>query len=144
MMHVRVVSFVSRAPIFCFSKLAYDWLSTRRKGRSEATVRQVWIDFEVLRKISEGPAWKQAALEMFLVNETDALAILETSPFYVGACKECQRRLQSEIQHINNRANSFRFGHERLAALADYFISRGRVPDSQMGVQFATRTKERL
>lgn len=115
-------------PIFCSPKLAYDWLSTRRKGRSEATVRQVWIRFEVLRKITEGPGWKQAALEMHLVNKTDALAISETSPFYVGACRECQRRLQSEIQQINDRASGFRFGHERLAALADYFDSRGRVP----------------
>ena len=114
-------------PIFCSPKLAYDWLSTRRKGRSEAAVRRVWIHFEVTRKISEGPGWKQAALEMLLVSKTDALAISETSPFCVGACRECQRRLQSEIQQINDRASGFKFGHERLAALADYFDTRGRV-----------------
>ena len=113
--------------VFCSPKLAYDWLSTRRRGRNEAVVRRVWIHFEVTRRISEGPAWKQAALEMALVDNTDALAVPETSAFYVGACAECQRRLQDEIERINDRASGFKNGHERLAALADYFDSRGRV-----------------
>lgn len=56
---------------------------------------------------------------MVLIDDTDALATPKTSPFYVGTCAECRRRLKGEIQQINDRASDFKYGHERLAALAE-------------------------
>jgi hypothetical protein len=130
--------------IFHSPKLAYRWLSARRRGKGEATVRRVQLHFGVTRAISEGPAWKQAALEMFLANGTNVLAISEASSFYVGACIQCQNKLQSEMQRINDRGSDFKFGDERLAALADYFDSRGRVVGFLDGCSICGEYQKRL
>lgn len=52
---VLPIYFGQNPSIFCSPELAYDWLSTRRRGRSASTVRQVWIHFEHHRRIDWGP-----------------------------------------------------------------------------------------
>ena len=47
--------------------------------------------------------WKHAALEAFLEDETDMLAISANDPFYTGACEHCQGRLSQVIEGINTR-----------------------------------------
>lgn len=80
---------------------------------------------------------------MVLVDKTDALAIPETSPFYVDLCAECQCRLQGEIEGIDDRASGLRYGHERLAALAEYLDSRRRVRDFRDGCTICGKFQRR-
>lgn len=110
---------------FYSAEQALSWLLHKRQ--SVGTVQRIRVYFEVIRKLDEEPKWKQQALEMYLEDKSNVLAVSLDSPFCVGSCEICRSRLVEEIEKINGRGSSSDNGEERLTALADYFNSEGRV-----------------
>lgn len=95
---------------FCSSTVAFQWLSQERRKRCLAPVRRIRIHYRAMR-------W-ELALEVYLEDETNLLAVTVECSYYVDGCTRCWSRLLSKIEEINDRGLYLEFDDMRLATLA--------------------------
>jgi len=98
----------------------------QRENQGMATVRRVRVHFH-MTLWNQVPKWKPEALEMYLKNEGDMLAVAEDSSFYVGLCERCDSMLSEKVQRINRLDDNGELRENKLIALARYFDNERRV-----------------